>query len=603
MESARAPSASLLAPVLKEWVSGVDVLLNGADAPAIAPSNDSAAVFPMTDKAIVLPSSKAVTKIGREDFKVIAASSFGTVFELFDFFLYSSLAVVLSRLFFAGVDENTAFTFALLTFAAGLAVRPLGALLFGLLGDRWGRKNTVMVALSLMGFATFIVGLLPTYAQIGATAPWLLVACRMLQGLSVGGVFTGAAIYVAEHAPPDRRGFYTSFIQTTGTLGMALSLVVVFGTRTVIGETQFDTWGWRVPFILSALLLGVTIWIQAQLNESPVYVRMKSSGKSSQRPWAESFGQWKNSRVILIALGGALIGQAVIWYAAELYTLFFLERVLKVDGPSANILMVTALIIHMPLYVFFGWLTDKVGRKKIMLAACLLAAVTYFPLFKALTVAANPQLAAAVRTAPVFVYADNKECSFQFDPIGRATFSTSCDVVRSFLTRAGVTYSTQKALAGTIAELRVGGQTLTAFDGTVLSVPNLRARRTQWEASARAMLSAAGYPAKADSNEINSPVVVLILLVLMGFAAMIFGPMAALLVELFPARIRATSLSLPYHIASGLFGGFLPTVAFAIVAETGSIYSGLWYPTLFALSTFVVGSLFLPETKGRDINL
>jgi MFS family permease len=490
---------------------------------------------------------------------------------------------------------------ALLAFAAGFAVRPFGAIVFGFLGDLWGRKNTFLVTLMLMGVATFGVGLLPTYDQIGAAAPWALVVLRMLQGLSVGGVYGGAAIYVAEHVAPQRRGFFTSWIQITATTGMALSLAVIFVTRTLVGEDDFGTWGWRIPFLLSIVMLGVTIWIQLKLTESPVYVQMKAAGKSSSRPWADAFGNWKNLRLILIALFGAMVGQAVVWYAAQFYVLFFIERVLKVDAALTNLLVAAALIISTPLYVFFGWLSDRVGRKPVILAACLLAALTYFPLFKALTSAANPDLARAVATAPVTVLADKAECSFQFDPVGSARFSTSCDIARSYLARAGVTYDTEAAPAGSIASLHVGERTLASFRGDELAAPALKTQRASWEKEAATLIAAAGYPLKADSDEVDVPLVLLILVAVMSLSAMVYGPMAALLTELFPAKVRYTSMSLPYHLGTGWFGGFLPPVAFAIVAATGNIYSGLWYPLMFAAITFVVGLMLLPETKGTDL--
>ncbi|HWK49189.1 MAG TPA: MFS transporter [Steroidobacter sp.] len=539
--------------------------------------------------------------MGKENFKVIGASSVASVFEWFDFFLYGSLAVIISRNFFSGVDESSAFVMALLAFAAGFAVRPFGAIVFGFFGDLWGRKNTFLVTLALMGVATFGVGLLPTYEQIGVAAPWILVVLRMLQGLSVGGVYGGAATYVAEHVAQERRGFFTSWIQITATVGMALSLLVIFATRTLVGEAEFAVWGWRIPFLLSIVLLGVTIWIQMKLSESPVYLQMKASGKASSRPWADAFGNWKNLRLILIALFGAMVGQAVVWYAAQFYVLFFIERVLKVDAALTNVLVASALVISTPLYVFFGWLSDKIGRKPIILGACLLAALTYFPLFKALTAAANPALAQAVASAPVSVYADPKECSFQFDPVGNARFSTSCDIARSYLARAGITYDGSDAPAGTLAELRVGDRSLPAFHGDGMSTAELREQRAAWEKEAAALIAAAGYPLKADSNEVNVPMVLLILVVLMSLAAMVYGPMAALLTELFPAKVRYTSMSLPYHLGTGWFGGFLPPVAFAIVAATGNIYSGLWYPLLGAAFTFIVGLLVLPETRQADL--
>ncbi len=553
----------------------------------------------MTDHAI---STSTEGTMGREDFKVLAASTVGTIFEWFDFFLYGSLAVIISRHFFAGVNDTTAFVLALLAFAAGFAVRPLGAIVFGFLGDLFGRKKTFILTLTLMGVATFAVGLLPDYSQIGAAAPWILVTLRMLQGLSVGGVYGGAATYVAEHVPAHRRGYYTSYIQTTATVGMALSLVVIFVTRSIMGEAAFADWGWRIPFLMSCLLLGVTLWIQTKLAESPVYLRMKASGKGSAHPWKDAFGHWENLKLILISLFGMTIGLAVVWYAAQFYVLFFLERVLKVDGAVTNLLVALSLLIATPLFVFFGWLSDKVGRKPIILGACLLAAVTYFPLFKALTAAANPDLARAIASSPVTVVADPRECSFQFDPVGKATFSTSCDIARSYLTRAGVTYDGVDAAPGTVAELRVGDKTLTAFAGESLPAAELAAKRAAWEKEAAALVTSAGYPlGTVDNDKINMPLVVLIVTLLMVPACMVYGPAAALLAEIFPAKVRYTSLSLPYHLGTGWFGGFLPTVSFAIVAATGDIYSGLWYPLVLAALTFIIGLLFLPETKDRDI--
>lgn len=543
------------------------------------------------------------TGIGGGEFKVIAASSVASIFEWFDFFLYGSLAVIISRNFFSNVDDTSAFVLALLAFAAGFAVRPFGAIVFGFLGDLWGRKNTFLITLSLMGAATFAVGLLPTYRQIGAAAPWILVGLRMLQGLSVGGVYGGAATYVSEHVPQGRRGFFTSWIQITATVGMALSLIVVFAVRTLTGEGEFAVWGWRIPFLLSSVLLAVTIGIQLKLSESPVYLQMKASGRSSSRPWADAFGNSKNVRLILIALFGAMMGSAVIWYTAQFYVLFFMERVLKVDGAVTNLLVAAALFISTPLYIFFGWLSDRVGRRPVVLGACLLAALTYFPLFSALTSAANPVLAKAVAAAPVVVLADKHECSFQFDPLGKATFSSSCDIARSYLARAGVTYDTVAAAPGAIAQLKVGSQILSSFRGEHMEAKELAVRRAAWEKESRALISAAGYPLSADTSKMNMPLVLIILTTIMIFAAMVYGPMAALLTELFHAKVRYTSMSLPYHLAIGWFGGFLPTIAFAIVAATGNIYSGLWYPLLLSALTFIIGFIFLPETKNADIHV
>lgn len=542
-----------------------------------------------------------VPQLGRQNVKVIVASSVASVFEWFDFFLYGALAVIISRNFFSGVNETTSFVLALLAFAAGFAVRPFGAIVFGFFGDLLGRKNTFLVTLALMGLATFCVGLLPTYHQIGAAAPWMLVGLRMLQGLSVGGVYGGAATYVAEHVDQHRRGFFTSWIQITATIGMALSLAAIFATRTVVGEENFNQWGWRIPFLLSILLLGVTIWIQKRLSESPVYLAMKASGKTSTRPLADAFGNWTNMRLILIALFGAMVGQAVIWYAAQFYVFFFMERILKVDAALTNLLVAVALVISTPLYVFFGWLSDRIGRRPVILGACLLAALTYFPLFKALTVAANPAMAHAVASAPITVWADKRECTFQFDPIGTAKFGSSCDIARSYLARAGVSYTTEAAPPGSIAQLRVGTRTLDSFRGDALPSAQLKASRADWEKKAAALVADSGYPLAADRDQINVPMVLLILVVMMSFSAMVYGPMAALLTELFPAKVRYTSMSLPYHLGTGWFGGFLPPVAFAIVAATGNIYSGLWYPLIGAVFTLICGVLLLPETKGRDL--
>jgi MFS family permease len=550
------------------------------------------------DKAVAPDHAQPMNK---ENFKVIAASSVASVFEWFDFFLYGALAVVISRNFFSHVNETTAFVLSLLAFAAGFAVRPFGAVVFGFFGDLLGRKNTFLVTLALMGVATFAVGLLPTYEQIGVAAPWILVGLRMLQGLSVGGVYGGAAVYVAEHVDQKRRGFFTSWIQITATIGMALSLAVIFTTRTLVGEENFNAWGWRIPFLLSIVLLALTIWIQLKLSESPVYLQMKAAGKASKRPLSDAFGNWKNLRLILIALFGAMVGQAVIWYAAQFYVFFFMERILKVDAAFTNLLVASALVISTPLYIFFGWLSDKVGRRPVILGACLLAALTYFPLFKALTIAANPEMARAVATSPVTVWADKEECTFQFDPIGTATFSSSCDIARSYLARAGVTYSTEAAARGSIARLQVGERTLDSFQGGALSTQELKEQRAAWEREAAAMVAQAGYPLRADREQVNVPMVLLILVILMSFSAMVYGPMAALLTELFPAKVRYTSMSLPYHLGTGWFGGFLPPVAFAIVAATGNIYSGLWYPLIGAALTLILGLLFLPETKGNDL--
>ena len=544
------------------------------------------------------PASTTETRIPAERPKlVIAASSLGTIFEWYDFYLYGLLATILSAQFFSGVNETTGFILALAAFAAGFFVRPFGALVFGRIGDLVGRKNTFLVTMGIMGFSTFAVGLLPSYATAGVLAPVLLVLLRLLQGLALGGQYGGAAIYVAEHAPDGKRGFYTSWIQTTATLGLFATLLIVIGTRSMIGEEAFAAWGWRIPFLLSVVLLLVSLWIRLQLNESPVYQRMKDEGATSRAPLTESFGRWPNLRLVLIALFGAVAGQAVVWYTGQFYALFFLEKTMKLDGATTNLLIAAALAIGTPFFIFFGWLSDRIGRKPIILAGCLMAALTYFPLFHALAGAVNPALAQAQARAPVSVIADAKDCSIQFDPIGKNKFDRhSCDIVKAFVAKAGVSYANVDAPAGATAQLRVGEQVIAAP-----TIPASADAIKTFQADAAAALKSAGYPAKADPAQANIPLAIAILVVLVLYVTMVYGPIAALLVELFPARIRYTSMSLPYHIGNGWFGGFLPTIAFAIVAANGNIYAGLWYPVAVAVMTLIVGLLLLPETRGRRI--
>jgi MFS family permease len=536
---------------------------------------------------------------------VIAASSLGTVFEWYDFYLYGLLATIISAQFFSGVNETTGFIFALAAFAAGFAVRPFGAIFFGRIGDMVGRKNTFLVTMGLMGLSTFVVGLLPSYASIGVAAPIMLLVMRLIQGLALGGEYGGAATYVAEHAPNNKRGLYTSFIQTTATLGLFAALLVVIGTRTWLGEEAFKDWGWRVPFLISIVLLAVSMWIRMQLNESPVFLKMKEEGTTSKAPLTEAFGQWKNAKWVLIALLGAVAGQAVVWYTGQFYALFFLEKMLMVDGATANILIAIALVIGTPFFVLFGWLSDKIGRKGIIMTGCALAMLTYFPAFKALSEAANPQLTQAQASAPVTVVTHDKDCSVQFDPVGRNKFDAkSCDIAKALLAKSSVSYSAVDAPAGTVAQIRIGDQTFAAPDpGTATwSAADRKAAITAFTAEVKAALTKAGYPAKANPDQINKPLTVLILFYLVLLVTMVYGPIAALLVELFPSRIRYTSMSLPYHIGNGWFGGFLPTTAFAMVAATGDIYYGLWYPIVVAGLTLVVGLLFLPETFKRSID-
>jgi MFS family permease len=533
---------------------------------------------------------------------VIGASSLGTVFEWYDFYIYGLLASILTTQFFSGVNEITGFIFALATFSAGFAVRPFGALVFGRLGDLVGRKHTFLITMSIMGGATFLVGLLPSYASVGIAAPLALVVLRLLQGLALGGEYGGAATYIAEHAPPGKRGFYTSWIQTTATLGLFAALLVVIGVRTGLGEDAFKAWGWRIPFIVSLLLLAVSLWIRLKLDESPVFTAMKRSGTTSKAPLAEAFGRWGNLKVVLIALIGATMGQAVVWYTGQFYALFFLERVLRVDGATTNILTALALVLASPAFVLFGWLSDRIGRKPIILAGCLLAAFTYTHLFHALTLYANPVLFQAQATAPVTVTADPKECSLQFDPIGKNKFdSTSCDIAKSYLAKAGVSYQTVDAPAGAVAQIQAGSTTLSAPDPKQVAVTERKAAIADFQGAVKKALAGLGYPDKADPAKINEPMVVLILVILVLYVTMVYGPIAALLVELFPARIRYSAMSLPYHIGNGWFGGFLPPIAFAMVAASGDIYYGLWYPIVVAAITVVAGFLLLPETFKRPV--
>ena len=543
-----------------------------------------------------------MTDAPRNDRLIVGAASAGTVFEWYDFYLYGSLAGFITTHFFSGVNETTGYIFALLAFAAGFAVRPFGALVFGRLGDLWGRKNTFLVTMLLMGLSTFAVGLLPDYKTIGVAAPIALIAMRLIQGLALGGEYGGAATYVAEHAPEGKRGLYTSWIQTTATLGLFLSLIVIILVRTQIGEEAFKAWGWRIPFLVSSVLLAVSLWIRLKLNESPVFQKMVDEGTSSKAPLTESFARWPNLKLVILALVGLTAGQAVVWYTGQFYALFFLEKTLKVDGVLTNQLVAIALLLGTPFFVIFGWLSDKIGRKPIILAGCLFAVLTYFPIFKALTVAANPALASATASAPVTVVADPAECSFQFDPVGKKTFSTSCDIAKSALATAGVSYVNQAAPAGTLATVKIGETSVASFQGSNMPKKAFSEAKAAWGKTLTSALAAKGYPAKSDPAKMNKPLVVGLLFLLVLYVTMVYGPVAAALVEMFPARIRYTSMSLPYHIGNGWFGGFLPTTAFAMVAATGNIYYGLWYPIVVAAATFVIGLLFVKEMKGAPID-
>ncbi|HTK00509.1 MAG TPA: MFS transporter [Bordetella sp.] len=540
----------------------------------------------------------------RNERKVIFASSLGTVFEWYDFYLYGSLAPIIALHFFSGVNPTAGFIFALLAFAAGFAVRPFGALVFGRLGDLVGRKYTFLVTIVIMGLSTFLVGLLPTYGSIGILAPVLLIILRLLQGLALGGEYGGAATYVAEHAPMGRRGFYTSWIQTTATLGLFLSLLVILGVRTYAGEDSFrDSWGWwRAPFLLSFILLAISVWIRLQLAESPTFQRMKAEGKGSKAPLTESFAQWKNLKVVILALLGLTAGQAVVWYTGQFYALFFMTQTLKVDANTANIMIALALLIGTPFFVIFGALSDRIGRKPIIMAGCLIAAVTYFPIFQGLTHFANPALEKAQASAPVTVIADPATCSFQFNPVGTSSFTSSCDIIKSFLARNSVNYKNEAAPAGSVAKVRIGNDEFQSFDGKALAPADLKTRSAELDKSLTSAIRGHGYPAKADRAQSNDVMVVVLLTILVIYVTMVYGPIAAMLVEMFPTRIRYTSMSLPYHIGNGWFGGFLPPLAFAIVAATGNIYDGLWYPIIIAVMTLVIGTLFVRETKDVDLN-
>ena len=551
-----------------------------------------------------MATTKAVPMTAEER-KVIFASSLGTVFEWYDFYLYGSLAAIIAKQFFSGLDAGSAFIFALLAFAAGFIVRPFGALVFGRLGDLIGRKYTFLVTILLMGGATFIVGILPTYETIGVAAPVILIILRMLQGLALGGEYGGAATYVAEHAPHGRRGAYTAWIQTTATLGLFLSLLVILFTREFTGP-NFEVWGWRVPFLLSIFLLAVSVYIRLSMNESPAFTKMKNENKLSKSPLKESFGEWKNLKIVILALFGLVAGQAVVWYTGQFYALFYLTQVLKVDAKTANLMIAGSLVIGTPFFIVFGALSDKIGRKVIIMAGLLLAIITYIPntpvsIFNAMTHFANPALEKAMNEAPASVTVDEAECSFQFNPTGTAKFTSSCDIAKQVMAGNSASYTTIPGPVGTIATIKIGETVINGYTSKGLPPAEAKAKDAEFKKSVRDALNAAGYPAKANPAEVNIPAVLALLVVLVIYVTMVYGPIAAMLVEMFPTRIRYTSLSLPYHIGNGWFGGLMPTIAFALVAQNGNIYYGLWYPIAIAAMTFVIGMLFIRETKDVDI--
>ncbi|MBI5113926.1 MULTISPECIES: MFS transporter [Rhodoplanes] len=574
--------------------------------------------------------------MSREEKRVILASSLGTVFEWYDFYLYGSLAAVIGAQFFSAYPEATRNIFALLAFAAGFLVRPFGALVFGRLGDMVGRKYTFLITILIMGLSTFFVGLLPSYETIGVLAPITLLALRMLQGLALGGEYGGAAVYVAEHAPSGRRGFYTSFIQTTATLGLLLSLIVIMFTQIYVNAnypevitatgaklTPFAAWGWRIPFLVSVVLLGISVWIRLQMQESPAFKKMKEDGTQSKAPLSEAFGQWRNAKIALLALLGLVAGQAVVWYTGQFYALFFLQSILKVDSFTANVLIAWSLVLGTGGFIVFGALSDRIGRKPIILAGCLLAALTYFPLFKWLTATANPALYEAQQKTQVVVVTDPSQCSFQFNPTGTAKFTSPCDIAKSSLARLAVTYTVEEAPAGSPTVVRVGSTNVAAYDATKLSADEAKTVPGAFTKSLGDALTAAGYPPANNPSVVKIAIdpkaglsnfakmfdiftaqrltLILILTILVVYVTMVYGPIAAALVELFPTRIRYTSMSLPYHIGNGWFGGLLPATSFAMVAQTGDIYFGLWYPIVVALGTVIIGAIFVPETKDRDI--
>ncbi|CAM5764508.1 MFS transporter [Labrys miyagiensis] len=571
--------------------------------------------------------------ISREDRKVIFASSLGTAFEWYDFYLYGSLSTIIAAQFFSGLNETTSFLAALLAFAAGFIVRPLGALVFGRIGDLVGRKYTFLVTITLMGASTFLVGVLPSYGSIGITAPLALIALRIIQGLALGGEYGGAATYVAEHAPHGKRGLYTGWIQTTATGGLFLSLLVILAVRLSVGEVAFAAWGWRIPFLVSVVLLGISVWIRMQLSESPSFVKMKEEGSHSKAPITEAFGRWRNLKIALIALFGLVAGEAVIWYSGQFYALLYLTKTLRVDATTANVLIAIALLIGTPFYVIFGWLSDKIGRKWIMLVGFLLAAVFYMPIFKAITHYANPALEAALASSQVTVVADPADCSVQFDPVGKAKFTSTCDVAKNFLTSGSVSYTNEVAAPGTAASVKIGDTVIPSISTAGLDAAAAKAKTAEFTTALYKALKAHNYPvsekqvpvkdaggnivknsdgtdqtattyamAPADGAAMNKPMLVVILTALVILVTLVYGPLAAALVELFPTRIRYTGMSLPYHIGNGWFGGLVPFIIFAMVAASGDFYFGLWYPIVVAALTFVVGLIFVPETKDRDLD-
>ncbi|PIB94353.1 MFS transporter [Caulobacter sp. FWC2] len=533
---------------------------------------------------------------------VVAASSAGTAFEWYDFFIFGSLTQVISKTFFAGLNDTAGYIAALALFGVGFAFRPLGALVFGKIGDQAGRKGAFLATVLLMGGATFAIAFLPTYQQAGVISPILLILMRCVQGFALGGEYGGAAIYVAEHSPPNQRGWSTSWVQTSAAFGLFGALLVIMGTRAVVGTEAFDAWGWRIPFAVSIGLLGVSVWMRMKLTESPAFAAMKEEGQASKAPYAEAFGQWKNLKLVILAFLSMMCAQGAVWYTSFFYVQTFMEKFLKVDAATINGVMMTATAISAVFYVVFGWLSDRIGRKPVMLGGMTLALLFYFPGFHLLERAANPALAEASAKSPVVVVADPKDCSLQFDPVGKAAFVTSCDIIKSTLANAGVSYANQTAPAGSVAVMKIGGVEIVSKSAKGLAKAEVKAVKSGVETRIKAALAQAGYPAKADPARMNKPLMLGVLFVFVIGATALFGPLAACLVELFPTRVRYTALSLPYHIGTGWVGGFVPFFAFAIVTAVGNIYAGLWYPIAFTLISVLTTAFLLPETKGRSLD-
>ena len=548
---------------------------------------------------VIVPGSAAPRATSAQR-KVIIASTLGTAFSWYDFNLFAALSPLIGQHFLPVSDNNTDLVFALLAFSAGFIVRPLGAVLFGRLGDAIGRKFAFLVSMLTMGLATFGVGLLPGYAAIGIAAPLLLTGLRLLQGLAVGGEYGGAVVYVAEHAPPDRRGAFTAFVQTTATLGLLLSLIVTLATRTALGEASFAAWGWRMPFLLSFVLLAISVWMRVSLQESPLFTRMAAHGELSKAPLTQAFGQWQNLKRVLLALFGLVTGFGVIWYATQVYVLLFLTQTLKVAGATATALVSVPLCLAIPLFLVFGWLSDRIGRKGLIVTGLLLAALSLFPVFRAPTHYANPQLEAALKAAPVVVVADPNDCQFQFNPTGTKRFTSSCDIAKQKLVAASVNFHTEPAPLGAVALVRVGERVLASFDAAALSPQDAQVQDAAFTRDLTEAVRAAGYPAQADPAQINTGMVMLLVFGLVFCLTMAYGPVAAMLVELFPARVRYCSVSLAYHIGTSWFGGLVPSLGFALVAYTGDIYDGLWFPVVVALSSVLIGALFLNDRAGLD---